>query len=85
MTYKIGNRTYFTDLEGCFLFYKRITHDSCGREHINYDEVEKEVDGEYVRGTSDGLLLATNEGWICPCGKYKQDWAHEFMIENKAK
>jgi hypothetical protein len=26
-----------------------------------------------------GLLTATNEGWICPCGKYKQDWAWEFM------
>lgn len=23
-----------------------------------------------------GKLLATKDGWICPCGKYKQNWAH---------
>lgn len=28
---------------------------------------------------SDRNLVATNEGWVCPCGKYKQDWAHKFM------
>lgn len=28
-----------------------------------------------------GILTATLEGWICPCGKYKQDWAHAFMLE----
>lgn len=22
----------------------------------------------------DGVLIATKEGWICPCGEYKQDW-----------
>ncbi len=27
-----------------------------------------------------GMLIATNEGWVCPCGKWKQDWAHEFML-----
>ena len=41
----------------------------------------KEVDGEYVKGTSEGLLVASNEGWVCPCGKYKQNWAHAFMAE----
>ena len=30
-------------------------------------------------GTSKGLLEATNNGWVCPCGKYTQDWAYEFM------
>ena len=34
-------------------------------------------------GESEGLLIATNEGWICPCGKYKQDWAHSFMTDSK--
>lgn len=29
----------------------------------------------------DGVLIATNEGWVCPCGKYKQNWAHKFMAE----
>lgn len=30
-------------------------------------------------GTSEGLLQATNNGWVCPCGKYTQNWAHESM------
>lgn len=30
-----------------------------------------------------GILIATNDGWVCPCGKYKQDWADSFMVENK--
>jgi hypothetical protein len=29
----------------------------------------------------EGILIATELGWICPCGKYKQDWAHSFMTE----
>ena len=33
---------------------------------------------------SDGMLLADIEGWTCPCGKYKQDWAHAFMAGPKA-
>lgn len=24
----------------------------------------------------DGVLIATKEGWICPCGSYKQNWHH---------
>jgi hypothetical protein len=30
----------------------------------------------------DGVLLATPDGWICPCGEYKQDWAHDFMTKD---
>lgn len=26
--------------------------------------------------SKDGVLIATTEGWICPCGKYKQNWSH---------
>lgn len=33
------------------------------------------------REHNDGILIATTEGWICPCGKYKQDWAHAGMAE----
>lgn len=29
-----------------------------------------------------GILIAKNEGLICPCGKYKQDWVHSFMSKN---
>ena len=42
---------------------------TCGGEHCVRSERE---DG--------GLLIATEEGWICPCGKYKQDWCHSFMV-----
>ena len=24
-----------------------------------------------------GELIATEDGWICPCGKYKQNWYHK--------
>lgn len=30
---------------------------------------------------NSGTLIATEEGWVCPCGEYKQSWAHEFMAE----
>lgn len=26
--------------------------------------------------SKDGVLIATEYGWICPCGKYKQNWFH---------
>lgn len=30
---------------------------------------------------NEGILKATNDGWVCPCGKYTQKWAHNFMTE----
>jgi hypothetical protein len=27
-------------------------------------------------------LIPTNEGWICACGEYRQDWAHDFMVND---
>lgn len=30
---------------------------------------------------NEGILVATTEGWVCPCGEYKQNWAHSFMVE----
>lgn len=29
----------------------------------------------------EGILVATEDGWICPYCDYKQDWAHEFMTK----
>lgn len=29
---------------------------------------------------SFGILVPTTGGWVCPCGQYKQDWAHDFMV-----
>lgn len=28
-----------------------------------------------------GVLIATEDGWVCPCGSFTQDWAHAFMAE----
>jgi hypothetical protein len=27
-----------------------------------------------------GKLIPSEEGWVCPCGKYKQNWCHDFML-----
>ena len=32
---------------------------------------------------NDGLLLATEQGWVCPCGKYTQDWVHAIMLKEE--
>lgn len=31
----------------------------------------------------DGILIPRREGWVCPCGKYTQNWAHAFMADEK--
>ena len=30
---------------------------------------------------NEGELIPTEKGWICPCGKYTQNWAHSFMLD----
>ena len=30
-----------------------------------------------------GTLIPTTDGWHCPCGKYKQDWAHDNMCNGE--
>lgn len=46
----------------------------CKRQ-IAYD---KRFKGEQVEFTNEneGVLIATEQGWVCPCGKYTQDWSH---------
>ena len=44
----------------------------CG--HKNCERTERE---------DQGVLIPTAEGWVCPCGKYKQDWAHSHMLDGK--
>lgn len=41
----------------------------------------KEVDGKIIEGTSDGLLKATKDGWVCPCGGYTQNWAYTYQLK----
>jgi hypothetical protein len=31
-------------------------------------------------GKNEGVLIPTEKGWLCPCGKYTQNWAHDFMF-----
>ena len=40
---------------------------------------------ERKQKVSPGILIATNEGWICPCGKYKQSDCTEFMLKWKPR
>lgn len=30
---------------------------------------------------NEGILKATSEGLICPCGKYTQNWVHSYMAK----
>ncbi len=41
---------------------------TCGGDRTD----DQHLDGE-------GLLVATEAGWICPYCGYTQNWAHEFM------
>lgn len=39
-------------------------------------------DGEHSAvGGDTGILIATQEGWVCPHCGYTQDWAHVFMTQ----
>jgi hypothetical protein len=47
----------------------RVMHPfTCGGNRTD----EKHLDGE-------GILVATEDGWICPYCDYTQNWAHDFM------
>ena len=35
---------------------------------------------ERLKQPNEGALIPTKEGWICPCGEYKQNWCHDFMV-----
>jgi hypothetical protein len=38
--------------------------------------------GDYRECENHRELKATTDGWVCQCGKYTQDWAHDFMLED---
>jgi hypothetical protein len=68
-------------------------------KHITF-EFQKEHPGEdyhwYIEKQKDigvifpeqqfnqTALVATTEGWLCPCCGYKQNWAHDFMADKEA-
>lgn len=32
--------------------------------------------GDHKECAGNRNLIATEDGWVCRCGKYKQDWYH---------
>lgn len=41
-------------------------------------------DGQHgEEGGDKGVLIATEQGWVCPCCEYTQDWAHSFMVSSR--
>lgn len=42
-----------------------------------------ELDPNISYADSEGILKATKDGWVCPCGEYTQNWAHSFMSEKQ--
>ena len=32
--------------------------------------------GDFDECENQRKLIPTNDGWVCACGKYTQDWAH---------
>lgn len=43
----------------------------------------RRTDKDHLDG--EGVLVATNEGWVCPFCDYKQDWCHQTMIDMAKK
>jgi hypothetical protein len=37
------------------------------------------------RHSDHGILTATRDGWLCPVCGYRQDWAHDFMLNVPAR
>lgn len=28
---------------------------------------------------NEGALIPSTDGWVCPCGEWKQNWCHDYM------
>ena len=55
---------------------------TCNRGFPECEVKTSKING--VRDWSkDGVLIPTNEGFVCPCGKYKQTFAHDFTLSFK--
>jgi hypothetical protein len=48
---------------------------TCDRKHKNCEVNNMNEDRQ------DGVLIATEDGLICPCGKYKQNSINSFILE----
>lgn len=63
------NKTPWTDHEAYLL--NQIQKD---RNIHPYTCDRKSPKCETKTSNKDGILIATTNGWICPCGEYKQTW-----------
>ena len=51
---------------------------SCLRNK-SYEDRHNGIPVPYT-SNNEGILIATNTGWVCPCGEYTQDWAGDGMF-----
>lgn len=58
-------------------------YQSDGRFHPFTCGNRKDIQKTHADG--EGILVATEDGWICPYCDYKQEWAHEFMLNYRGK
>jgi hypothetical protein len=60
-----------SEAESGIVSSKMLVHPfTCGGEYCKRSERE-----------DAGVLIPSTEGWVCPCGEYKQNWCHDFMVE----
>lgn len=51
---------------------------TCGKRDLPAHKVYAEKHGQM----DHGILIATTQGWVCPVCDYRQDWAHDFMMDD---
>lgn len=50
----------------------------------NLNNYQKREDvHEYTCGYCRKALIATKDGWICVCGKHKQDWCLDWTANSE--
>jgi len=68
-----GQVKALNDWQGCVHLHPF----TCGNNRMDEAHIayQKEHGGDF------GQLVATENGWICPVCGYKQNWAHNFMMQ----
>jgi hypothetical protein len=52
----------------------------CSPDKLAADCMRRNDSGSTFK-ENQGILIATKDGMICPCGKYKQDWVYAGMLK----
>jgi len=55
---------------------------TCGPSKILHEPQIRHPECEKSKG-GEGILIATKDGWVCPCGNFTQNWAHAFMADKE--